>query len=202
VQWPVGVEKVHFPQNSKNLGDRKCLGKLRKSFVGHPDAILFLLISREGVFQQPRLITTVVPEIQEADCLVEELNEQSDKPPTSLLCALSRCAVVLGHPRSLVWPKAATVERRGARGLRRYPRCTPRNAGPAHRIHFFNGGQQVREGRAPGASRPPAHCLAARDFTRREEPPSEKDQSNLQRPVCNCCSDNGAVTKPIRLETC
>jgi hypothetical protein len=55
----VGVEKVHFPQNSKNLGDRKCLGKLRKSFVGHPDAILFLLISREGVFQQPRLISTV-----------------------------------------------------------------------------------------------------------------------------------------------
>ena len=44
----MGVEKVHFPQNSQNLGDRKCLGKLRKSFVGHPDAILFLRISREG----------------------------------------------------------------------------------------------------------------------------------------------------------
>src|ERR1035437_2104179 len=59
VKWPVGVEKVHFLQNSRNLGDRKCLGKSRKSFVGHPDAILFLRISREGVFQQPRLVTTV-----------------------------------------------------------------------------------------------------------------------------------------------
>jgi hypothetical protein len=33
--------------------------KLRKSFVRHPGAILFLLFSREGVFQHPRLITTV-----------------------------------------------------------------------------------------------------------------------------------------------
>src|ERR1022692_2616627 len=49
----VGVEKVHFPQNNQNLGDRKCLGDPSKSFVGHPDAILFLRISREGVFQQP-----------------------------------------------------------------------------------------------------------------------------------------------------
>src|SRR6267143_7000237 len=49
----VDVEKVHFPQNSRNLGDGKCLGKLRKSFVGHPDAILFLRISRERVFQHP-----------------------------------------------------------------------------------------------------------------------------------------------------
>jgi hypothetical protein len=38
------------------LGDRKCLGKLQKSFIGHPDAILFSRISREGVFQQPLLI--------------------------------------------------------------------------------------------------------------------------------------------------
>jgi hypothetical protein len=54
----VGVEKVHLPQNSQNLGDRKCLGKLRKSFVGHPDAILFLRISRERVFQhQPQAIS-------------------------------------------------------------------------------------------------------------------------------------------------
>jgi hypothetical protein len=40
------------------LGDRKCLGKLQKSFIGHPDAILFSRISREGVFQQPRLISS------------------------------------------------------------------------------------------------------------------------------------------------
>jgi hypothetical protein len=37
----VAVEKLHFPQNNEKLGDRKCLGKRRKSFVGHPDAILF-----------------------------------------------------------------------------------------------------------------------------------------------------------------
>ena len=34
--------------------------KPRKSFVGHPDTILFLRISEEGVFQQPRLLTTVI----------------------------------------------------------------------------------------------------------------------------------------------
>jgi|SRR5436190_18496950 len=56
----VGVEKVHFPQNSENLGDRKCLGKSRKSFVGHPDAILFLRISQKGVFQQPQKMSSVV----------------------------------------------------------------------------------------------------------------------------------------------
>jgi hypothetical protein len=55
----VAVEKLHFPQNSQNLGDRKCLRKSRKSFVGRPRAILFSRISQEGVFQQPRLITTV-----------------------------------------------------------------------------------------------------------------------------------------------
>src|SRR5208283_1135536 len=45
--------------NKQNLGDRKCLGDLRKSLVGLPDAISFLRISREGVFQQPRLSTTI-----------------------------------------------------------------------------------------------------------------------------------------------
>jgi hypothetical protein len=50
----VGVEKLRIPQNIENLEDRKCLGKSRTSFVEHPDAILFLRISREGVFQQPR----------------------------------------------------------------------------------------------------------------------------------------------------
>ena len=34
----VAVEKVHFCQNRGNLGDRKCLGKPRTSFVGHPSA--------------------------------------------------------------------------------------------------------------------------------------------------------------------
>jgi len=57
----VAVEKLHFLQNSKTLGDRKCLGKLRKSFVAHPDTILFSRISGERVFQHPRLLTTVEP---------------------------------------------------------------------------------------------------------------------------------------------
>jgi len=57
------VEKLHFLQNSKNLGDRKCLGKLRKSFVGHPDTILFSRISRERVFQHPRDISPVTQRI-------------------------------------------------------------------------------------------------------------------------------------------
>jgi hypothetical protein len=44
----VGVEKLRFPQNSGNLGDRKCLGKPRKACVGHPDAILFFIVYRVG----------------------------------------------------------------------------------------------------------------------------------------------------------
>jgi hypothetical protein len=51
----VGVEKLHFRQNSENLGDRKCLGKPRTSFVGHPSAKFFQPFSDERVFQQPRL---------------------------------------------------------------------------------------------------------------------------------------------------
>jgi hypothetical protein len=57
----VGVEKVHFPQNIQNWGDRKCLGKLRESFVGHPDAFLFLGISQEGVFQHPQALSLKTP---------------------------------------------------------------------------------------------------------------------------------------------
>ena len=55
----VGVEKLRFSQDTENLGGRKCLGKPRKSFGGHPDAILFCRISREGVFQQPLAITLI-----------------------------------------------------------------------------------------------------------------------------------------------
>src|ERR1035437_1333329 len=59
----VAVEKLHFLQNSRNLGDRKCLGKPRKSFVGLPNAILFLRISREGVFQQPRDLSSIMTRV-------------------------------------------------------------------------------------------------------------------------------------------
>jgi hypothetical protein len=53
----VGVEKVHFPQNSQNLGEGKCLGKPRKSFVGLPIAKFFRAFSGDGVFQHPQAFT-------------------------------------------------------------------------------------------------------------------------------------------------
>jgi hypothetical protein len=53
----VGVEKVAFLSKRQKSGEGKCLGDPRKSFIGHPDAILFRRISREGVFQQPQAIT-------------------------------------------------------------------------------------------------------------------------------------------------
>jgi CheY-like chemotaxis protein len=49
-----------FALNRQNWGDRKCLPNPRRSIVGLPDAILFLRISRLGVFQQPQAITLIV----------------------------------------------------------------------------------------------------------------------------------------------
>ena len=43
--------------------------KPRKSFVGHPSVILFLLISRAGVFQQPRDITPTIRPSKSRDYL-------------------------------------------------------------------------------------------------------------------------------------
>jgi hypothetical protein len=44
---PVAVEKVGFSQESRKLGDRKCPGDLKKSFVELPDAIRFLQTAGE-----------------------------------------------------------------------------------------------------------------------------------------------------------
>ena len=55
----MAVEKVRFSENSGNLGDRKCLGKLRKSFVGLPNVKFFRPFSGEGVFQQPQAISLI-----------------------------------------------------------------------------------------------------------------------------------------------
>jgi hypothetical protein len=41
----VDVEKLEISENQFKFGDRRCLGNLNKSFVGHPDAIYFLRIS-------------------------------------------------------------------------------------------------------------------------------------------------------------
>ncbi len=54
----MSVEKLLFRQNSRNLGDGKCLAKRRLSFVGLPIAKFFRPFSCEAVFQQPRLVTT------------------------------------------------------------------------------------------------------------------------------------------------
>jgi hypothetical protein len=67
----VGVEKPVFLQNIENLEDGECLGKSRTSFVEHPDAILFLRISGEGVFQQPRDFSTTCKG-SEKDCWTTE----------------------------------------------------------------------------------------------------------------------------------
>jgi len=57
MQTGVAVEKVAFLEKLPKLGDRKCPGEPRESFIAHPDAILFSQFSREGVFQQPQAIT-------------------------------------------------------------------------------------------------------------------------------------------------
>jgi hypothetical protein len=50
----VAVEKLHFPQNSEKLGDRKCPGKLRESFVGLPSAKFFAQFSEIDFFNTHR----------------------------------------------------------------------------------------------------------------------------------------------------
>jgi hypothetical protein len=57
---PVSVEKLQFASKQPKFEGYKMSRKSRKSFVGLPIAILFLRISRDGVFQQPRLIATVI----------------------------------------------------------------------------------------------------------------------------------------------
>jgi hypothetical protein len=54
----VAVEKLGISVIRQNLGDRKCPGEPRKSFIGHPDTICFQRIYGKGVFQQPRLFST------------------------------------------------------------------------------------------------------------------------------------------------
>jgi hypothetical protein len=53
----VAVEKLEISEIGGSLGDRKCLAESRTSFVGHRNAIVFLLIFPERVFQQPQAIT-------------------------------------------------------------------------------------------------------------------------------------------------
>jgi len=57
---PVAVKKLGFPGKSQNSGDRKCLGDSEKSFIELPDAIQFLQILSERVFQHPPLFSTSI----------------------------------------------------------------------------------------------------------------------------------------------
>jgi hypothetical protein len=56
----VAVEKVGFSEKSRKSGDRKCPGDWEKLFVGLRDAIQFLQIPSERVFQQPPLFSTLI----------------------------------------------------------------------------------------------------------------------------------------------
>jgi hypothetical protein len=56
----VAVEKLGFSEKSQKSGDRKCLGEWEKSFVELPDAIQFLQVPSERVFQQPRDLSTSI----------------------------------------------------------------------------------------------------------------------------------------------
>jgi hypothetical protein len=58
----VAVEKLPLSRNSEKLRGRKCLGKLRTSFIELPNAKFFRPFSDEGVFQQPRLLTSTMME--------------------------------------------------------------------------------------------------------------------------------------------
>jgi hypothetical protein len=59
---PVAVEKLGFPGKSQKSGDSKYLGDSEKSFIELPDAIQFLQILSERVFQHPLLLSTVIGE--------------------------------------------------------------------------------------------------------------------------------------------
>jgi hypothetical protein len=56
----MAVEKLAFLEKSRNLGDRKCLADSEKSFIELPDAIQFLQILSERVFQQPQDFPTPI----------------------------------------------------------------------------------------------------------------------------------------------
>jgi hypothetical protein len=57
----VAVEKLHFRQNSENLGDPKCPGKPRTSFVGLPIAKFFqpVFVERGDFTHDPRAVGEV-----------------------------------------------------------------------------------------------------------------------------------------------
>jgi hypothetical protein len=59
VKRGAAVEKVGFSEESRKSGDRKCPGDWGKSFAELPDAIQFLQIASERVFQQPQDFSSI-----------------------------------------------------------------------------------------------------------------------------------------------
>jgi hypothetical protein len=56
-------------QKLPKLGDRKCIPRWRKSFIGHPSASRFLCEDAERVFQQPQAITLKTPASGSKECV-------------------------------------------------------------------------------------------------------------------------------------
>ena len=57
----MAVEKLDISEIEGNLGYRKCLAEQRKLFVEHPDAMEFLRISGQRVFQHPQALALIDP---------------------------------------------------------------------------------------------------------------------------------------------
>jgi len=58
-QSGVAVEKLDISEIGPNLGDRKCLGDLRRSLVEDPSGIYFLRISRRDFFNISKYVDRV-----------------------------------------------------------------------------------------------------------------------------------------------
>jgi hypothetical protein len=58
--WAVAVEKLEIPEIRARIGIGNWSGDLYKSFIGHPDAMLFWPFPRSLVFQQVRLFATAI----------------------------------------------------------------------------------------------------------------------------------------------
>ena len=89
--------------------------KLRTSFVGNPSAILFLLISREGVFQHPQAIA-LIDVIVSVIAMLQQLSAASD--PTELMAPA-------GHTGDNMWHSTVSYARWYSTCL--YPRFEQQN---------------------------------------------------------------------------
>jgi hypothetical protein len=87
----VAVEKLLPP---------KFAGDPRKSFVGHPNAILFLRISREGIFQQLQAIT-----LKTRSMSVMAILRQQSVAPCSLAVLMAAWPRIIAQHTGAEWMK-------------------------------------------------------------------------------------------------